>query len=130
MNPRFVAVIRSIALIWLPAAATAALSVGAIWNYEYAQQIANTIIAVDTFLGVGLGVTNVAGHGFDGEFVVHDVPDGDGTKGIFNLLTPLDKLPSRNELRFKVKPGPKVTVFQQQLAPIGQPPEEDPPAST
>ena len=110
MNPRFVAVLRSIALIWLPAAATLALTVGAIWSFKYSQQVANTIIAVDTFLGVGLGITNVAGHRFDGEFVVQDRAERDGTKGVLNLTTPLEKLPARNELSFKVQPAPKVTV--------------------
>lgn len=121
MNPRFVAVMRNIALIWLPAAATLAITVGAIWGFDYSQQVANTIIAVDTFLGVGLGITNVAGHGFDGEFVVRDGQAGPDTKGVFNLKTTLDKLPTRNELRFKVKQAPKVTTYQP------EPPETEAP---
>jgi hypothetical protein len=124
MNPRFVSIVRNIAQIWIPALATLVIAVSGIWGLKYSDQIVATLVAFDTFLGVGLGITNVAGHGFDGEFVVRDRAGGDGTKGILNLTTELDKLPSRNELRFKVVPSPKVTTFQ--VAP-GQP---DPPAST
>lgn len=121
MNPKFVAVVRNIALIWLPAAATLAVTVGAIWNITYAQAIANTIIAVDTFLGVGLGITNVSGNGFDGEFLVTGGQAGPDTRGVLNLTTDLNKLSSRNEIRFKVKPPPKVTTFET------VPPEAEPP---
>lgn len=125
MNPRFVSIVRNIAQIWIPALATLVITTAQIWGLKYSDQIVATLVALDTFLGVGLGITNVAGHGFDGEFVVHDLPSGEGTKGVLNLTTELDKLPKRNEIRFKVVPSSKTTTFQ-----VVQPAPEPPPAQT
>ena len=42
----------------LPALATLYLAISAIWGLPFGEQIAGTIMAVDTFLGTILGISN------------------------------------------------------------------------
>lgn len=53
-------VLKWIALIVLPAIAILYESLAAIWGLPYAEQIPETITAIDLFLGVMLGVSNAA----------------------------------------------------------------------
>jgi hypothetical protein len=50
-------ILKAIALIWLPAFGTLYFALASIWGLPYAEQIVGTIVALDTFLGVGLGIT-------------------------------------------------------------------------
>ena len=50
-------ILKSIAQIWLPAAGTLYFSLAGIWGFPYAEQIVGTITAIDTFLGVILGIS-------------------------------------------------------------------------
>lgn len=49
--------IKYIALYVLPALATLILTLGGIWGFPYAEAIAATITAVDTFLGALIGIS-------------------------------------------------------------------------
>lgn len=51
-------ILKYIALVVLPALATLYLTLSAIWGLPYGEQIAGTITAIDTFLGVLLGVSS------------------------------------------------------------------------
>ena len=44
-------------LKWLPAAGTLYFALAGIWNLPYGEQVVGTITAVDTFLGVLLGIS-------------------------------------------------------------------------
>ena len=50
--------LKKIALIVLPALATLVITIFEIWNIPYGQQIGATITAIDTALGVVLGISN------------------------------------------------------------------------
>ena len=50
-------ILKWIALILLPAAGTLYFALAGIWGFPYGEQIVGTITAVDTFLGVILGVS-------------------------------------------------------------------------
>lgn len=50
-------ILKYIALIALPAAATLYLGLAAIWGLPYGEAISGTIMLVDTFLGTLLGVS-------------------------------------------------------------------------
>ena len=50
-------VLKKIALIWLPATATLYLTIAGIWGLPYGEQIAGTIAATETFLGIVLGIS-------------------------------------------------------------------------
>lgn len=49
--------IKWIAQYLLPAAATLYLALAGIWGFPYGEQIVGTITALDTFLGVLLGLS-------------------------------------------------------------------------
>ena len=51
-------IFKYIAQIVLPAVATLYLAVAGIWNLPYGEQISGTVMAIDTFLGVLLGISS------------------------------------------------------------------------
>ena len=50
--------LKKIALVVLPALATLIITIFQIWNIPYGEQIGATITAVDTALGIILGISN------------------------------------------------------------------------
>lgn len=52
-------VLKWIALVGLPALACLWFTVGKIWGFPYLAEIEATIVAVDTFLGALLGISNI-----------------------------------------------------------------------
>lgn len=57
MSNKIYDVLKWIALIALPALATLIATIFTIWNIPYGDAISATIMAIDTFLGVCLGVS-------------------------------------------------------------------------
>ena len=58
MNNKVYDVLKWIALIWLPAIATLYFALSGIWGFPYGEEIVGTITAIDTFLGVILGISS------------------------------------------------------------------------
>lgn len=58
MNSKVYDVLKWIAQILLPALGTLYFALAGIWNFPYAEAIVGTITAVDTFLGVLLGISS------------------------------------------------------------------------
>ena len=58
-NNKVYDVLKWIALIALPAIATLWFTVGKIWSFPYLAEIEATIVAIDTFLGALLGISNI-----------------------------------------------------------------------
>lgn len=56
MNNKTYDVLKWIAQYLLPAAGTLYFALAGIWNLPYGEQIVGTITAIDTFLGVLLGI--------------------------------------------------------------------------
>ena len=50
-------VLKWIAMYFLPAIGTLYFALSGIWNLPYGEQVVGTITAVDTFLGVLLGIS-------------------------------------------------------------------------
>ena len=57
MSNKLYNVIKWIAQIFLPAVGTLYFGLSGIWGFPYAEQVVGTITAVDTFLGVLLGIS-------------------------------------------------------------------------
>lgn len=57
MNNKTYDVLKWIAQILLPALGTLYFALAGIWGFPYAEGIVGTITAVDTFLGVLLGIS-------------------------------------------------------------------------
>ena len=57
LSNRVYDILKWIAMYLLPAAGTLYFALAGIWGLSYGEQIVGTITAVDTFLGVLLGVS-------------------------------------------------------------------------
>ena len=52
-------VLKWIALIFLPAIATLWFTVAKIWGLPYIAEITGTLVAIDTFIGALIGISNI-----------------------------------------------------------------------
>lgn len=57
MNDKLYDVLKWIAMILLPALGTLYFALAGIWGFPYAEQVVGTVTALDTFLGVILGIS-------------------------------------------------------------------------
>lgn len=58
MNDKVYDVLKWIAQLLLPAVGTLYAALAGIWGFPYGEQVVGTILAVDTFLGAILGISN------------------------------------------------------------------------
>lgn len=58
LSNRVYDILKWIAMYLLPAAGTLYFALAGIWGLPYGEQIVGTITAIDTFLGVLLGISN------------------------------------------------------------------------
>lgn len=58
MSDKVYDVLKWIAMYFLPAVGTLYFALAGIWNFPYGEEIVGTITAVDTFLGVILGIAS------------------------------------------------------------------------
>lgn len=59
MNNKLYDVLKWISMIVLPAIGTLYFALAGIWGFPYGEEIVGTIVAVETFLGASLGISNV-----------------------------------------------------------------------
>lgn len=52
-------VLKAVAMVILPAIGTLYSALAGIWGWPYGEQIVGSIIAIDTFLGVVLGISSM-----------------------------------------------------------------------
>jgi hypothetical protein len=76
---RMYKILKSFALLWLPALGTLYFTLGAIWNLPNVEEVIGTMSAVDAFLGVLLGVSTKAYESlvpkYDGHIAVSKNPE-------------------------------------------------------
>lgn len=58
MSNKVYDILKFVALTVLPALGTLYFALAGIWGFPYGEQIVGTITAVDTFLGVLLGISS------------------------------------------------------------------------
>lgn len=58
MSNRVYDICKWIAMVVLPAVATLYFALAGIWEFPYGEEIVGTITAIDTFLGVVLGISS------------------------------------------------------------------------
>ncbi len=58
MSNKMYDLLKWVAMYFLPAVGTLYFALAGIWNLPYGEQIVGTITAVDTFLGVILGISS------------------------------------------------------------------------
>ena len=59
MSNKVYDILKWIAQILLPALGTLYFALAGIWGFPYAEAIVGTITAIDTFLGVLLGISSI-----------------------------------------------------------------------
>lgn len=57
MDDKVYKILKWIAMYFLPAAGTLYFALAGIWGLPYGEEIVGTITAIDTFLGVLLGIS-------------------------------------------------------------------------
>lgn len=57
MSNKVYDILKCVAQIIIPALATLYFALAGIWNWPYAEQVVGTLTALDTFLGVILGIS-------------------------------------------------------------------------
>ena len=58
MSNKLYDILKWITMVVLPAVATLYFALAGIWHFPYGEEIVGTIAAVDTFLGVVLGISS------------------------------------------------------------------------
>lgn len=93
-------VLKWIAMYLLPALGTLYFTLSGFWGLPYGEQIVGTITAIDTFIGVLLGIST---HNYKGDGTM-TVDSTDEDKDVYNLAleTPIEDLPNRKTITFKV----------------------------
>lgn len=98
------------AQVLLPGVGTLYVALAALWSLPEPQAVAGTILAVDTFLGVILGIsqTAYANAATTGQILLTETDNKKTFQLVFDNDNDLDKLynETASEVRFKVvKPG-------------------------
>lgn len=100
-NNKLYDTLKWIAQYLLPALGTLYFALSGIWGLPYGEQVVGTITAVDTFLGVLLGISSAKYKG-DGTM---SVDGSDPEKDIYSLELngPIEELGNKKTITFKVK---------------------------
>lgn len=98
--------LKFIAQILLPALGTLYFTLAGLWSLPAGEQVVGTIVAVDTFLGVMLGLSTQAYQksdvAYDGSIDVKD--EDDRMTYLLQLDNDPEKLKDKTEVRFRVNP--------------------------
>lgn len=90
----------------LPAIGTLYFTLALLWGLPHAQEILGTIVALNTCLGVLLGIStaqyNKSADAYDGALVV-DTSDPETDRYRLILSTPTIDIPDKSSLTFKVQ---------------------------
>lgn len=62
MSNKVYDILKWVAMMFLPAAGTLYFALAGIWGFPYGEEIVGTITAVDTFLGIILGISTAKYH--------------------------------------------------------------------
>lgn len=109
LNKKVYDILKWIAMYLLPALGTLYFALAGIWNFPYGEEVVGTITALDTFLGVILGISKASYKG-DGDIVVDD---SDPDKIIYSLVLnddPDKVIGTSKYVTLKVSPNVKENV--------------------
>ena len=94
-------ILKWIAQFLLPGLGTLYFTLCSIWGLPYGEQVIGTITALDTFLGVLLGISSTIYQG-DGTMVI-DTTDPERDVYRMELNDDIESLSEKEALHFKVK---------------------------
>lgn len=103
--------LKFLALVLLPALTTLYFTLGGLWHLPNVEQVIGTMTAVDTFLGVILGIStrlyNATNEKYVGDIVLTNHQDGKKTFSLDLNGDPSD-LANKNEVTFKIRTNPDI----------------------
>jgi hypothetical protein len=100
--------LKFLAQILLPALGTLYFTLAGIWGLPAAEQVVGSIVAIDAFLGVALGLSQQAYGRKVGKGTLHVEKNEEGTGMRLELDETPEQLAGKEEVRFKVQRGRKV----------------------
>lgn len=106
---------QTVAII-LPAVAALYVGLGQIWHFPNIEQVSGTVAAVNTFLGVLLGISTKSYNNSDAKYVGKIEVADTGAKKTYSLVVngnPDEVLPSLSEATFKVSDTGETPIVQQ-----------------
>lgn len=92
--------LKWIAQYFLPGLGTLYFALCSIWGLPYGEQVMGTIVAIDTFLGVLLGISSQNYNG-DGTMII-DTSDPERDIYRMELSDPVEDLSKKSAVHFKV----------------------------
>lgn len=101
LNDKVYDILKWIAMYLLPALGTLYFAIAQIWGFPYGEEVVGTITAVDTFLGVILGISNKSYQG-DGTITV-DTTDADKDVYTLALNEDFDILKNKDKVVLKTE---------------------------
>ena len=93
-------VLKYIAQYVLPGLGTLYFALAQIWGLPYGQEVVGTITAIDTFLGVLLGISAKS---YAGDGTLHiDTSNPNKDTYRFEISTPLEDIPGKKTVTFNI----------------------------
>ena len=99
-NNKVYDILKWIATLLLPGLATLYFSLASIWGLPYAEQVVGSISAVDTLLGILLGIST-ANYKGDGTLVINAGLAGEEMEATVD--TPLEELAEKKSVTLAIK---------------------------
>jgi hypothetical protein len=97
--------LKALAQLWLPAAGTLYFALAGLWGLPAAEQVVGTIVAVDAFLGVILGISSAQFNSENvGAIIARELPSG-GKSYTLEVEGDPEDIEKVDEARFKVVKG-------------------------
>lgn len=100
LNNKVYDTLKWVAQYLIPGLGTLYFALSGIWGLPYGEQIVGTLTAVDTFLGLLLGLSSSSYRG-DGTLKI-DTSDPNKDSYLLNVDTPLDDLPGKKTIVLKI----------------------------
>lgn len=100
LNNKVYDTLKWIAQYFLPALGTLYFALSGIWGLPYGEQVVGTIVAVDTFIGVLIGIS-AANYNGDGTLKI-DTSDPMKDSYLLNVDVPLETLPNKKTIILKI----------------------------
>ena len=95
-------ILKWIAQYALPAVATLYFTIATIWGLPYVEEVLGTVTAIDTFLGIILGISSKTYNKTKDGALVVDSTDPEVDKYLLKLDIPLDKISNHKSITLNV----------------------------